>query len=432
MSDQRPGASRIESNITLGGILPRYENGLGGQPPSARVSKASHQSLPSSTGGGLFPHFRFSRSSPIASEAIGPDAVSTESQPLTEYRHRTFSFESTPDSPELTLMPNKGGLEIMSPVAQRKNLADIILDLDLNDARYRARSTSSSYPSEGVRSPELTVSPPMTFGRRILSGLEAYGFSKAHLSLLRSSDSSSRICLDSALGTQTASDKDTRVDEAAADGQSQTLLADGDVHAVYSPKKDQLPAEIDPANRGHDENTPGSASISSNAEPPIRVAKEAALSSPFVGLADSTTNTITQAPTSPDIHPNVTHSGPLSVINLSTECLPRVSINPQEHPSLDSSQNNYNYNYYDPALPRPSIGKSASSSNNNNNNNNNINNRNPGSSRRPFSRKSLKNRINSMQHIIFPNPVKVGQEQEREQDWGRERPVGVVVAEEID
>ncbi|KAK3324269.1 hypothetical protein B0T19DRAFT_402512 [Cercophora scortea] len=397
MSGQRPGTSRIGSNITLGGIFPRYENGLVGQGSSARVTQASHHSLPSGTGSGLFPHFRFGRSSPIASEASGLDPVSTESQPLTEYRHRTFSFESPPDSPELTLMPNKGGLEIMSPVAQRQNLADMILDLDLKDARYRARSTSSSYPSEGVRSPELTVSPPMTFGRRILFGLEAYGFSKAHLSLFRSSDSSSQIFLDSALGTQTASEENTRADEATVDGQSQTPLAKGDEHAGCSSGKDQPPADTDPANCEREENMTGPAPITSNAESPICSAKETAPRFPSPGLANLSTTTAPQTPTSPDIHPNGTHSDPISVVNLSTECLPRVSTNPQERPSLDSSHNSYNYNYYDPALPRPGIGKTTSSGNS----------KNAGPSRRPFSRKGIKSRINSMQQIMFPDPVKV-------------------------
>ena len=89
-----------------------------------------------------------------------------------------FSFESPSESPELTVTPNKGGAEIKTSLSVES----------LFNQFFPVRSTSSSYPSEGVKSPELTVSPPMTFGRRILSSLEAYGFSSS--SFLRSSEES--------------------------------------------------------------------------------------------------------------------------------------------------------------------------------------------------------------------------------------------------
>ncbi|KAK0715658.1 hypothetical protein B0H67DRAFT_246576 [Lasiosphaeris hirsuta] len=78
-------------------------------------------------------------------------------------------------------MPNKGGLELVKS-----------LDHGIPDHQH-VRSISSSYPSEagGARSPELTVSPPMTLGRRILSSLEAYGFPNPHLGFLQSSSGSS-------------------------------------------------------------------------------------------------------------------------------------------------------------------------------------------------------------------------------------------------
>ncbi|KAK4165264.1 hypothetical protein QBC43DRAFT_36615 [Cladorrhinum sp. PSN259] len=61
---------------------------------------------------------------------------------------------------------------------------------DNNHGLYhpQIRSTSSSYPSVGIRSPDLTVSPPMTFDRRIFSSLSGYGFSREHLSFLESDD----------------------------------------------------------------------------------------------------------------------------------------------------------------------------------------------------------------------------------------------------
>ncbi|KHE82339.1 hypothetical protein GE21DRAFT_1274777 [Neurospora crassa] len=102
----------------------------------------------------------------------------SEETKASTFRHRMFSFESPSDSPELKVMPNKDGTEI------RRSLdAESFFD-----RIFPVRSTSSSYPSEGVKSPELTVSPPMTFGRRILSSLESYGFSTS--SFLRSSEES--------------------------------------------------------------------------------------------------------------------------------------------------------------------------------------------------------------------------------------------------
>ncbi|KAK3991290.1 hypothetical protein QBC44DRAFT_237257 [Cladorrhinum sp. PSN332] len=96
------------------------------------------------------------------------------------FRHRTFSFESPSISPKLVVLPNKGGLEI-------DTLSEYGASNDcLNHPQIR--STSSSYPSEGIRSPDMCVSPPMTFGRRVLSSLSGFGFSKEHLSFLESDD----------------------------------------------------------------------------------------------------------------------------------------------------------------------------------------------------------------------------------------------------
>ncbi|KAH7626301.1 hypothetical protein B0T09DRAFT_314398 [Sordaria sp. MPI-SDFR-AT-0083] len=116
------------------------------------------------TGDGLVPSHDFKQTS--------------EDSNASTFLHRMFSFESPSESPELTLMPNKGGAEIGTSLDAESFFNQF----------FPVRSTSSSYPSEGVKSPELTVSPPMTFGRRILSSLEAYGFSNS--SFLRSSEES--------------------------------------------------------------------------------------------------------------------------------------------------------------------------------------------------------------------------------------------------
>lgn len=102
----------------------------------------------------------------------------SEESKTSSFRLRMFSFESPPESPELKVMLNKGETEIMTSLDAES----------IFNQFFPVRSTSSSYPSEGVKSPELTVSPPMTFGRRILSSLEAYGFSSS--SFLRSSEES--------------------------------------------------------------------------------------------------------------------------------------------------------------------------------------------------------------------------------------------------
>lgn len=106
-----------------------------------------------------------------------------------------FSFESQAGSPELTILPNKGGLEIPSPLmlATNRDVLNTTSSPPGSDGEGHVRSNSSSYPSEGMRSPEPAVSPPSTFGRRIFSSLGRITFSNSHLSLLRSSNESQTI-----------------------------------------------------------------------------------------------------------------------------------------------------------------------------------------------------------------------------------------------
>ncbi|KAK0666084.1 hypothetical protein QBC41DRAFT_326516 [Cercophora samala] len=107
------------------------------------------------------------------------------------YRHRTFSFESPPASPELVVLPNQGGLDIAT-LSSSSSLSRG--DLSQSVHHPHIRSTSSTYPSEGAQSPELSASsPPVTFGRRILDSLEAYGFSSAHLEILQSEEEEERL-----------------------------------------------------------------------------------------------------------------------------------------------------------------------------------------------------------------------------------------------
>ncbi|KAK3944869.1 hypothetical protein QBC46DRAFT_337180 [Diplogelasinospora grovesii] len=121
-----------------------------------------------------------------------PRVPSGKEQGQGSFKHRSFSFElSPPDSPELTVTPNKGGLML--------DMLDLANTINTVPAGYggvgghcHVRSTSSTYSgiSQGIRTPEMTVSPPMTFGRRILSSLESYGFARGRLpSFLKSSES---------------------------------------------------------------------------------------------------------------------------------------------------------------------------------------------------------------------------------------------------
>ncbi len=103
------------------------------------------------------------------------------------YRHRVFSFEGCDEpssdskctdvpvptvravssfdgtqnrQPEGPLLPSLPVLQAVSST----------LD-DVSSLRLFARSCSSEYPPEGMRSPELTVSPPATFHRRIFGDI---------------------------------------------------------------------------------------------------------------------------------------------------------------------------------------------------------------------------------------------------------------------
>lgn len=110
------------------------------------------------------------------------------------FRLRTFSFEGEPEDDK----ENDPNIPVPSPVSSmsedalapdngRPVLAEINVVSDDEPGGRGFRSPSSSYPSEGgARSPELTVSPPMTFGRRLLSSLESFGFGNPHMESLTS------------------------------------------------------------------------------------------------------------------------------------------------------------------------------------------------------------------------------------------------------
>ena len=178
-------------------------------------------------------------------------------------------------------MPNGGGLDLKS----------------LNESAP-VRSTSSSYPSEagGARSPELTVSPPTTMGRRILSTLEAYGFASAHFSLLQSSNASEAKEPDMLAGAGDAAEL-CPVDEAKVEAKPQL---------DYTSIGDDLAIHLDNTDR-EDEATMDLAG-------PDTLRRYVVTDSDELGLRVITNE---------------------ADVNLSTTCLPRVSTN-QNRASLSA------------------------------------------------------------------------------------------------
>ena len=103
------------------------------------------------------------------------------------YRHRVFSFESCDepssdskctDAPDPTIraVSSFDGIQKGQPEGPLLPSLPVLkavsstLD-DISSLRLFARSCSSEYPPEGMRTPELTVSPPATFHRRIFGDI---------------------------------------------------------------------------------------------------------------------------------------------------------------------------------------------------------------------------------------------------------------------
>ncbi|KAK4454402.1 hypothetical protein QBC34DRAFT_490796 [Podospora aff. communis PSN243] len=186
------------SMLSLSGILRDREN--------TNLSRPAPPAIRASSGLGIFLPRKFSSVESVeSSESSEPGT-----KPPRSYRIKTFSFEdahsivspSGSPEPELVVLLNKGELELLG-----------------SEEGAQVRTASSSYPSEagGARSPDLSASPPMSFGRRILSSLEAYGFSNPHLASLGGSDAS----VDGAgVGEEKreadGEEKDTKADEIAS------------------------------------------------------------------------------------------------------------------------------------------------------------------------------------------------------------------------
>ncbi|KAK0620280.1 hypothetical protein B0T14DRAFT_567045 [Immersiella caudata] len=202
----RPKATRAStgrySMLSLSGILRDREN--------INLSRPAPAALRTPSGLSIFLPRKFSTSKSGKSNLSGNESSRS-------YRLKTFSFEddgndvispSGSPEPELVVLPNKGGL-----------------DLTGSEEGAQVRTASSSYPSEGgTRSPDLTVSPPMTFGRRILSSLEAYGFSNPHFASLGSSDASADVIGDEREKSESTNEKK----DAKADGNASRPVSEGE------------------------------------------------------------------------------------------------------------------------------------------------------------------------------------------------------------
>ncbi|KAK3398606.1 hypothetical protein B0T20DRAFT_461282 [Sordaria brevicollis] len=317
--------------------------GKGGQSP-AHTENIQRRPTPARLiigGDGLVPSHDFKQTS--------------EESKTSSFRLRMFSFESPPESPEVTVMPNLGGAEIRSTSLDAESIFNQF---------FPVRSTSSSYPSEGIKSPELTVSPPVTFGRRILSSLEAYGFSNS--SFLRSSEESaasnqqrgrlSPAAVEGALRELYKEQEAARKNEVIECG-SQTSVTDDD-RSVKITERELTKPEIEhienaelaktPTARGSDDEVILADISAVNTESIISLAiaalhrgksNSSTLSRPLPrqrprssgpsGTGVTPFPSLDKAPPIPDRSPSrpalLSEGAP---DNLSTQCLPRVSTNP--------------------------------------------------------------------------------------------------------
>ncbi|KAK4226366.1 hypothetical protein QBC38DRAFT_546059 [Podospora fimiseda] len=239
-----------------------------------------------------------------------------ETRVATPLRHPTFSFESPPPSPKLVVLPNKGGLEIDPPSSQN-DLATLEAGGTNDDLCHpQIRSTSSSYPSEGIRSPDLCVSPPLTFGRRILSSLSGFGFSAEHLSFLESTDDEME-------------DKASTVGAEAGVEESKPIEIRQPFESHHKATSTQISQEI-PLYPG--ENKLPSTEAAIVAAIPHLVISRPGTCPPQADKPHSLSSMTSSSGTNDEI---------MEDINLSTQCLPRLSsshsFSVSQRPSIDQS-----------------------------------------------------------------------------------------------
>lgn len=300
-------------------------------------------------------------------EGVGRDAPHDSQAPpipprVRPYRHRVFSsehmtggykkvdqkgeHEAEVESPEVVLLPNGGGLSLGRKGALRLSGSRTERYRNSNGHRAvsgvgagdeegipsvdqdgiaagagllrEARSASSLYPSEmgdgGFYSSPLTVSPPLTFGRRILSSLGGLRFSSASGSSLRGGGGSEG---DEDMRMGESSSREDPIGGAGAvaglDGTLRGLTGNGR-NEIVAEEVDTEMAPVDTAHEGR-AGIGGSEVISGevDTETPMDRVPESfkTLRDPLNAEQDSSSD-----------------QDGSDCMNISTQCLPRTSINP--------------------------------------------------------------------------------------------------------
>ncbi|KAK4191984.1 hypothetical protein QBC35DRAFT_447775 [Podospora australis] len=231
-----PSPTSVRQTSKFAKVLSRIENDFGTEAPPRPPSSApviipsycSTHSLPIS-------------SSPRGSQTSRPPSIAEKQAQTTPFRLRAFSFETTP--PVSSKVTNQDCLEETG--SSQHDLAERRKDSDSSSELHHPqfRNTSSSYPSEGIRSPDLTVSPPLTFGRRILSSLSGYAFSRERLSFLQSDDD---VATKDGSGQNTDSNKESTHDSQDLPlYQGQTTLSPEEATIAAAITLSRLPPEGD-------------------------------------------------------------------------------------------------------------------------------------------------------------------------------------------
>jgi len=299
------GATAPNSHVYLG-----YNTNDDDEKRPALIASPSDEALASrpqesanvgsaSTLGMFLPPFRTSSLRDQTSPRDAADATAAARVLTTGgiFRLRTFSFEGDDDDKEND--PNVPAASPMSSMSVDALAPDdgypVLAEIDVvNDDELGGqgfRSPSSSYPSEGgARSPELTVSPPMTFGRRLLSSLESFGFGNPHMESLTSELSLSEGGVRSDRQLSIGAPPDN---SGAGIGENIKL---GDLQEVSIPTPAPSPATV--------ENTPGT----------------------------TNTDTVRRHIILPDLYESENESTDDENMdpNISTRCLPRFSMDPAQ------------------------------------------------------------------------------------------------------
>jgi hypothetical protein len=136
------------------------------------------------------------------------NSSATDKQPPDENHDRNLSTIRPADGPELPFeklatpfyLRPFSALDKRDIAPQKEKRSAIPVPVESRRISDHYRSTSSSYPSQGIRTPELGSSPPGTVRNRHFFSISRYSKSNTRLSQLFSSASSTKAELDSTEG----------------------------------------------------------------------------------------------------------------------------------------------------------------------------------------------------------------------------------------